>query len=95
MSRYVVYEDDNVLVEVEVINTKDLFLHCKVTKWNKSIYFLLLDVFDKLLLELKSKGIYKIYSLSDNPKLSKFCEMMLMTYVTEDEKHSLYVREAE
>lgn len=95
MSRHTIWKDDRVHVEAELLPTGEVFLHCTIDKWNKTVYLFLLDLFSMFLLELKNKNINKVYSLSRNSKLDKFCEMLGMKLFEEHEEYSLYVREVE
>jgi len=72
MSRYTIYQEDWIHLELEQLETQQLFLHCKIEGYSVSRAKFCLFLFNELVSVLGAYGVNKLFALSDNRKLDKF-----------------------
>lgn len=94
MSRFVLLELDEILVEGEY-NCDSLFIHSTFTgsKFTKTTYLDLLEIWDITTEGLKAKGVKEVFSFipKDN-KIAKWQEMFGMTLFLEFKDNYMYRR---
>lgn len=94
MSRWLVYEDADVLVEGELFEDK-VFVHTEITsKFNKTLYRKCLSIWVELLSQLKDKGFSAVHScIPKDEKIMKWQTMFGMSPLLEGEDWYIYRRE--
>lgn len=68
--KYLYYKDDNFLFKFEKYEDV-VFIHCECVKWSVSVLKQMYSVFNTFTNELKQNGMYKVLTITPNPKFAK------------------------
>lgn len=94
MSKFLIYEDEDIKVEGELY-ARNVFLHSFVkSPFTKSLYKDLISIWVEILESLKDKGLEYVYScIPKDEKIIKWQEMFGMSPLLEREDCLVYRRE--
>lgn len=94
MSRNTLIKNDHLHLEMEINEENIPLLHCEVYKWSRDLYWMYLDWFDEVRMQLRSKGLTELFVAIPNGQkgTSKFAQMFGFKIKYKNDTHYIGVR---